>query len=69
MLNEHWERRGLPNWANIALNRTGEVAAEAVNRVTDAVPEMVKEPIRRAGDAIANTSMRPGSKAWSRYSI
>lgn len=66
-LNKHWQhrnnRRGLPNWASTALNRTGEVAVEAASRVTDAVPEVVKEPIRRAGDAVANTAMRPAIKA------
>ncbi|MER6627480.1 EcsC family protein [Streptomyces sp. NPDC000987] len=62
-LNEHWERRnnrrGLPNWASAALERTGEVAGNAVRRVTDAVPESVTEPIRRAGDAVADTALRP----------
>ncbi|MHA7300432.1 EcsC family protein [Pseudarthrobacter sp. MDT1-22] len=66
-LNEHWQRRnnrrGLPNWASTALNRAGEVAVEAASRVTDAVPDVVKEPIRRAGDAVANTGMRPAFKA------
>ncbi|MFI6626483.1 EcsC family protein [Streptomyces sp. NPDC050528] len=62
-LNEHWQRRdnrrGLPNWANAALGRTGEVAGNAVRRVTDAAPEAVTEPIRRAGDAVADKAMRP----------
>ncbi|MEH0416884.1 EcsC family protein [Streptomyces sp. B21-083] len=62
-LNEHWQhrnnRRGLPNWASTALGRTGEVAGNAVRRVTDAVPETVTEPIRRAGDAVADKAMRP----------
>ncbi|MFJ6437530.1 EcsC family protein [Streptomyces sp. NPDC091416] len=62
-LNEHWQRRnnrrGLPNWASAALSRTGEVAGSAVRRVTDAVPEAVTEPIRRAGDAVADKAMRP----------
>ncbi|MDH6216674.1 EcsC family protein [Streptomyces pseudovenezuelae] len=62
-LNEHWQRRdnrrGLPNWASAALGRTGEVAGNAVRRVTDAVPEAVSEPIRRAGDAVADKAMRP----------
>ncbi|MFI1562309.1 EcsC family protein [Streptomyces sp. NPDC020490] len=62
-LNEHWgrrnNRRGLPNWASAALERTGEVAGNAVRRVTDAVPESVTEPIRRAGDAVADTALRP----------
>ncbi|MCT9105000.1 hypothetical protein ACFWD7_31635 [Streptomyces mirabilis] len=62
-LHEHWlrrnNRRGLPNWASAALGRTGEVAGNAVRRVTDAVPEAVTEPIRRAGDAVADKAMRP----------
>jgi hypothetical protein len=62
-LNEHWQhrnnRRGLPNWASTALGRTGEIAGNAVSRVTDAVPETAKEPIRRAGDAIAYSALRP----------
>ena len=62
-LNEHWQRRnnrrGLPNWASTALERTGEVTGKAVKRVTAAVPEGVKEPIRRAGDAVATAAVRP----------
>ncbi|WP_329456510.1 EcsC family protein [Streptomyces sp. NBC_01497] len=62
-LNEYWQnrnnRRGLPNWASAALGRTGEAAGNAVRRVTDAVPESVTEPIRRAGDAVADKALRP----------
>lgn len=62
-LNEHWQRRnnrrGLPNWASTALGRTGEVAGNTVHRVTDAVPEAVMEPIRRAGDVVAGKALRP----------
>ncbi|MEW5658787.1 EcsC family protein [Streptomyces cinereoruber] len=62
-LNEHWERRnnrrGLPNWASNALSRTGEVAGDAGRRVKDAVPEGVKEPIRRAGGVLADAALRP----------
>ncbi|MFE6839960.1 EcsC family protein [Streptomyces sp. NPDC057705] len=62
-LNEHWQRRnnrrGLPNWASNALGRTGEVAGSAARRVADAVPEAVTEPLRRAGDAVADKAMRP----------
>ncbi|MER5778906.1 EcsC family protein [Streptomyces sp. NPDC002039] len=64
-LNEHWERRnnrrGLPKWATNALDRTGEVAGSAGRRVKEAVPEAVKEPIRRAGDAIADAALRPAA--------
>ncbi|MEF9906833.1 EcsC family protein [Streptomyces sp. P9-A2] len=62
-LNEHWQRRdnrrGLPNWASAALGRTGEAAGNAARRVKDAVPEAVAEPVRRAGDAVADKAMRP----------
>jgi hypothetical protein len=62
-LNEHWERRnnrrGLPNWASAALDRTGEVAGNAMMRVTDAMPEAVMGPIRRAGDAVTDKAARP----------
>ncbi|MCQ1988209.1 EcsC family protein [Arthrobacter sp. zg-Y844] len=62
-LNGHWERRsnrrGLPNWANSAISRTGEVAGTAGRRVADAVPDKVMEPIQRAGGAVADKAMRP----------
>ncbi|MEU2148717.1 MULTISPECIES: hypothetical protein [Streptomyces albovinaceus subgroup] len=62
-LNEHWQRRnnrrGLPNWASNALGRTGEAAGNAARRVSDAVPEAVTKPIRRAGDAVADKAMSP----------
>jgi len=62
-LNEHWQRRsnrrGLPNWASSALERTGAVAQSAASRATDAVPDAVMEPILRASDAAANQAMRP----------
>lgn len=62
-LNEHWQRRndrrGLPNWASAALGRTGELTGDALRRVKDAVPETVAEPLRRAGDVVADKAMRP----------
>lgn len=62
-LNEHWQRRnnrrGLPNWAGKALVRTSDVTGKAVNKVAGAVPEGVKEPLRRAGDAVADAAVRP----------
>lgn len=62
-LNEHWQRRnnrrGLPNWASGALERTSDVTGKAMSRVTAAVPEGVKEPIRRAGDTVATAAVRP----------
>ncbi|MFJ8450524.1 hypothetical protein [[Kitasatospora] papulosa] len=60
---EHWQhrdsRRGLPNWASNALDRTGEIAGGAVRRVKDDVPDAVTEPLRRAGDAVTEKAMRP----------
>ncbi|WP_435189636.1 EcsC family protein [Streptomyces sp. bgisy126] len=62
-LNKHWEarnnRRGLPKWASNALDRTGEAAGNAGRRVKDAVPEAVKDPMRRAGGALADAALRP----------
>ena len=61
-LNDHWQRRdnrrGLPNWASTALDRTGEVARTAASRASGAVPETIKQPIRRAGDAVAGVAVR-----------
>ncbi len=62
-LNEHWvrrdNRRGLPNWAGTALERTGAAAHGAAMRATGVVPEAIMKPVRRAGDAVVNTAMRP----------
>ena len=62
-LNDHWQRRdnrrGLPNWAGITLERTGEATRSAVGRAVNAVPEAVKQPIRLAGDAVASAAVRP----------
>ncbi|MEU3605999.1 EcsC family protein [Streptomyces sp. NPDC035033] len=62
-LNEHWERRnnrrGLPKWASNALDRTGEATGNAGRRVKEAVPEAVKKPMRRAGDALSDAALRP----------
>lgn len=69
-LNEHWQRRnnrrGLPNWASAALDRTGEVTRSAVSRAADAMPEAVKQPIRHAGDAVAGVAVRPALEAATR---
>ena len=70
-LNEHWERRnnrrGLPNWASTALERTSDGARKAVSRVTDTVPEAVKEPIRRASDAVALNALQPALEAAAAF--
>jgi hypothetical protein len=62
-INEHWQRRnnrrGLPNWASAALERTGEAARNAGGRVVNSVPEAVRQPIRRATDTVAAAAVRP----------
>lgn len=62
-LNNHWERRsnrrGLPNWANTAISRTGEVAGNTGRRLAETVPEKVMDPLQRAGGAVADKAMRP----------
>ncbi|MGG5171413.1 EcsC family protein [Pseudarthrobacter sp. J1738] len=66
-LNDHWRRRnnrhGLPNWASSSLQRSGEFAFDVADRVKDAVPEVVKEPMRRAGDTVSDMAMRPAISA------
>ncbi|MHA6668218.1 EcsC family protein [Homoserinimonas sp. A447] len=66
-LSKHWQsrsnRRGLPNWASTAMERTGEFGRNAANRMTDAVPETIKKPVRRAGGAIADKVARPAVDA------
>jgi hypothetical protein len=66
-LNEHWQRRnnrrGLPNWAGAALDRSSVVARNAARRATEAVPETIKEPVRRGGDAVASMALRPTAEA------
>lgn len=66
-LTQHWERRsnrrGLPNWAETALERTGEVARNAATKVVDSVPASIKEPVRRAGDAVNSAALQPTLEA------
>ncbi|WP_433260967.1 EcsC family protein [Micromonospora vinacea] len=66
-LNEHWQRRNnrrsLPNWASAALDRSGGVARQVASRATRAVPEAIKEPVRRGGDAVASMALRPAAEA------
>ena len=66
-LNKHWERgnnrRGLPNWAKTAVDRTGEVEGNAMSGMAGALPEAVKEPVRRAGDEVANRAVKPAIEA------
>jgi hypothetical protein len=62
-LNTHWDRRnnkrGLPNWAATAVERTGEATRKAAQRVAEAIPDAVSDPIQRAGEAVALTALRP----------
>lgn len=67
LLNEHWQRRdnkrGLPNWASTALQRTGEVAGSTADRVKDLVPETVKRPLRETSDKVVDFAGRPAIDA------
>ena len=62
-LNDHWQernnQRGLPNWAGTALERTGMAARSAVDRLADAIPDAVMDPIRDVSDAVATKAARP----------
>ncbi|WP_104168566.1 EcsC family protein [Arthrobacter sp. SX1312] len=66
-LDGHWQRRnnrrGLPNWASAALNRTGEVAGSAAGRVAGALPGAVTRPVYRATEAVASRAARPALEA------
>lgn len=58
-LQGHDNPRGLPNWVSTARDRTGAVARNAASTVAQAVPDAVMEPIRHAGDAVADRAVRP----------
>lgn len=66
-LNEHWQRRdnrrGIPNWASTALDKTGAATGKAVARIVEAVPDAVSNPLRSAGDAIANKAIGPAVRS------
>lgn len=66
-LNEHWERRsnrrGLPNWVATAGERTSKVAGRVADNAVKAVPDVVKQPIRNAGEAVADQAMKPAIHA------
>lgn len=66
-LNSHWQRRsnrrGLPDWAGVAVERTGEAAAATFGRLTEAIPDGVREPMRRGADAAAGAALRPALAA------
>lgn len=60
---EHWERRsnprGLPNWASEALNRSTKTVQKVGGKLVDAVPDKISDPIRGAGEAVAEHALRP----------
>lgn len=59
----YWDRRenkrGLPNWANTALERSKTSVKRAGARVVQAVPDAVSEPARKAADTVAAAAVRP----------
>lgn len=69
-LQDYWERhdnrRGLPNWAENALERGGDLTRNAAKRMKEVTPEAVKKPIRKAGDAVATAAARPTIAAVTR---
>lgn len=66
-LNSHWQRRnnrrGLPNWAGTAIERTGDAATTTFDRLAGAIPEGVREPMRRGADVALDTALRPALAA------
>lgn len=62
-LTEHWERRsnrrGLPNWASEALDRSTKTVHKVGGKIADAVPDRIAEPLRDAGEAAAEHALRP----------
>ncbi|MHA7286593.1 EcsC family protein [Arthrobacter sp. MDT3-44] len=66
-LDGHWQRRnnrrGLPNWASTALDRSSQVAGNAISRIADSVPDAVSEPINRASEVVASKAGRPMAEA------
>ena len=66
-LNEHWERRsnrrGLPNWVVSAGERTSELASRVAASAIKVVPDVVKDPIRNVGEAVADQATKPAIHA------
>lgn len=66
-LNEHWQRRNnrraLPNRANTTIVRADDVAGNTMHRVAEAVPAVVAQSLRRAGEAVADKAARPAVDA------
>ena len=66
-LNAHWaqrdNRRGLPNWADKAVKRTGQSLSNTAEKLSEAIPERVKEKAGEAGKAVASATLRPTAEA------
>ena len=60
---QHWEkrdnRRGLPKWANTAVERSGRAVSRSASQVVRAVPETVKKPVRQASEAVTDAALKP----------
>ncbi|ALN14489.1 EcsC family protein [Acidipropionibacterium acidipropionici] len=67
VLNQYWEHkndsRALPNRVTAALERGGAAAGKAVKKAVGTVPEVVREPIRRAGETVTVAALRPTVQA------
>jgi hypothetical protein len=62
-LHQHWgkrdNRRGLPNWASTAIDRSGQAVTNAAGQVVRVIPEVVKKPARRASTAVTDAALKP----------
>lgn len=62
-LDAYWRKRdnarGIPNWASTALERGGTAVQKGAGRVVEAVPEVIKEPLRNASNAVADAAIKP----------
>lgn len=60
---QHWEkrdnRRGLPQWANTAVERSGRAVSKSAGQIVRAVPEVVKKPVRQASEAVTDAALKP----------
>lgn len=69
-LNDHWRRRnnrrGLPGWANTALEGVSTTARAAGSRVAEGVPDKFKEPVRHMADLVADRALDPTVEALTR---
>lgn len=60
---QHWakrdNRRGLPSWANTAVERGGRAVSRSASQVVRVVPEVVKKPVRQASEAVTDAALKP----------